>query len=77
MKFQSIYQKYLLNQEAKMDTWQDLLAVVNGYKEDLAREAKTARALRDANGSSSKSGWLLRLVGLTIILIGLIVAWAY
>lgn len=60
-----------------MDTWQDLLAVVNGQREELAREAQTARMLRDADGSPSKSGWLLRLVALTIILIGLIVAWAY
>ena len=60
-----------------MDNWQDLLAVANGHKEELAREARKARMLRAANGAPNKSGWLLRLAALTLILIGLIAVWAH
>ena len=58
-----------------MNNWRGFIDVVNGQRDELAREARTARMLRDASVSSSKSGGLLWLVALSIILVGLIAVW--
>ena len=60
-----------------MDNWRNLILVSDTHKQELAREARQARMLQDLKGARRASGWLLRFVALTLILLGMIVMWAH
>ena len=60
-----------------MDNWRSLILVTDTQKQEMAQEARQARMLRDLEGARRTSGWLLRFVALTFILLGMIVVWAH
>ena len=64
-------------EEVTVENWRNLILVSETQKQALAREAKQVRLLREINGAPRKTGWLLRLVALTILLLGMIAVWAH
>jgi hypothetical protein len=60
-----------------MDNWRSLILVTDTQKQEMAQEARQARMLRDQEGARRASGWLLRFVALTLILLGMIAVWAH
>jgi hypothetical protein len=60
-----------------MDNWRSLILVTDTQKQEMAQKARQARMLRVQKGAGRASGWLLRFVALTLILLGMIVVWAH
>ena len=64
-------------EEVTVENWRNLILVSDTQKQALAQEARQARLLREINGTPRKTGWLLRFVALTILLLGMIAVWAH
>jgi hypothetical protein len=60
-----------------MDNWRNVILISDAQKQEMAREAEQARQLREINGSPRKTGWPIRFVALTIILLGMIAVWLH
>ena len=60
-----------------MDNWRSLILVTDTQKQEMAQEARQAQMLRDRQRAWRASGWRLRFVALTLILLGMIVVWAH
>ncbi len=60
-----------------MDNWRNLILVTDTQKQEMTQAARQARMLRDLDGARRASGWLLRFVALTLILLGMIALWAH